>query len=35
VAVAIPVGCTIFFTDALIQMTNDRQRRKEQQEHDT
>ena len=26
VAVAIPVGCTIFFTDTLIQMTNDRQR---------
>lgn len=29
VAVAIPVGCTIFFTDQLIQMTNDRERRKE------
>ena len=29
VAVAIPVGCTIFFTDALIQMSNDRMRRKE------
>lgn len=29
VAVAIPVACTIFFTDQLIQMTNDRKRRKE------
>jgi Mitochondrial carrier protein len=29
VAVAIPVGCTIFFTDALIQMSNDRMRRNE------
>lgn len=32
IAVAIPVGCTIFFTDTLIQVTNDRERRKEQQE---
>lgn len=31
VAVAIPVGSTIFFTDQLIQMTSDRERRKEQQ----
>ena len=31
IAVAVPVGCTIFFTDQLIQLTNDRQRRKEQQ----
>jgi hypothetical protein len=28
VAVAIPVGCTIFFTDTLIQISNDRERRK-------
>jgi hypothetical protein len=29
VAVAIPVGCTIFFTDALIQWTNQRQQQQE------
>jgi hypothetical protein len=29
VAVAIPVGCTIFFTDTLIQITKDRERRKQ------
>jgi hypothetical protein len=29
IAVALPVGCTIFFTDALIQWTQDRQKREE------
>lgn len=31
IAVAIPVGCTIFFTDALIQYTTNRQKHQEQQ----
>lgn len=31
VAVAIPVSCTIFLTDQLIQMTNDRERRREEE----
>jgi len=35
IAVAIPVGCTIFFTDQLIQMTNDRERRREQQQQES
>lgn len=31
VAVAIPVGCTIFFTDMLIQFSKERQRRRQEQ----
>ena len=31
IAVAVPVGCTIFFTDALIQFSKDRAMRKENQ----
>ncbi len=32
IAVAIPVGCTIFFTDALIQYTTNRQKKNERQQ---
>jgi hypothetical protein len=35
VAVAIPVGCTIFFTDALIQFTTNKQKRDEEKKTHT